>query len=92
LLFAVGGVVLAGGQTDAPRLGGLVADRIVLSGACSAIRPCRGSGRRSQPGLIGYWPADDIVPNFIPAAGQLDVAIVLRRILWASVDPLLDEY
>jgi len=42
--------------------------------------------------LVGYWPADDIVPNFIPAAGQLDVAIVLRRILWASVDPLLDEY
>lgn len=88
---------LAGRRADARALAGFIPDCIVL------FRRLLGDDRVPRRGkllliaLVGYLAMPfDLVPDFIPVAGQLDdaivVAIVLRTVLRAGGPLLLQEH
>jgi uncharacterized membrane protein YkvA (DUF1232 family) len=90
-------LVLAGRRTDARALAGFIPDCIVL------VRRLLGDERvpRSRKLLLGALLAYlampfDLVPDFIPVAGQLDdaivTALVLRAVLRSGGDGLLREH
>jgi uncharacterized membrane protein YkvA (DUF1232 family) len=90
-------LVLAGRRTDARALAGFIPDCIVL------VRRLLGDERvpRSRKLLLGALLAYlampfDVVPDFIPVAGQLDdaivTALVLRAVLRSGGDALLREH
>jgi uncharacterized membrane protein YkvA (DUF1232 family) len=90
-------LLLAGRRQDARALAGFVPDCIVL------FRRLLGDDRVPRRSklllavLIGYLAMPfDLVPDFIPVAGQLDdaiiVAIVLRTLLRAGGPDLLREH
>ena len=94
---AVLALVLAGRRTDARALAGFIPDCIVL------VRRLLGDERvpRSRKLLLGALLAYlampfDLVPDFIPVAGQLDdaivTALVLRAVLRSGGDSLLREH
>jgi uncharacterized membrane protein YkvA (DUF1232 family) len=94
---AVLALVLAGRRTDARALAGFIPDCIVL------VRRLLGDERvpRSRKLLLGVLLAYlampfDVVPDFIPVAGQLDdaivTALVLRAVLRSGGDALLREH
>ena len=107
LLYALGGAlalylavvlafVVAGRRTDARALAGFVPDCVVLF--TRLLRdPC--VPRRSKllvAALIPYLALPfDLIPDFIPVAGQLDdailVAFVLRRVVRRTDPELLRE-
>jgi len=95
--LAVLALVLAGRRTDARALAGFVGDSVVL------IRRLLGDPRvpwrhKLLLGAIAVYLAMpiDLVPDFIPVAGQLDdailLALVLRRVLRACGEGLLREH
>ena len=90
-------LVLAGRRSDARALAGFIPDCVVL--VRRLIRDDRVPlGRKLLLlGLVGYLAMPlDLVPDFIPVAGQLDdvilVALVLRRLLRAGGEPLVREH
>ena len=92
----VGLLVVAGRRDDARALATLIPDCIVLVGRL--VRDPRVSRRRKALlfALAGYLVLPfDLVPDFIPVAGQLDdavvVALVLRSILRGGGEPLIRE-
>jgi uncharacterized membrane protein YkvA (DUF1232 family) len=99
LLYALAVVALiaAGRRTDARALAGFVPDCAVL------FKRLLGDPRVPRPkkallavAMLYLASPIDLVPDFIPIAGQLDdallVAIVLRSVLRASGEPLLREH
>jgi uncharacterized membrane protein YkvA (DUF1232 family) len=90
-------LVMAGRRRDARALAGFIPDCVVL------VRRLLGDDRvpRSRKlllaALVGYLAMPiDLVPDFIPVAGQLDdaiiLAIVLRSVLRAGGPQLLREH
>lgn len=89
-------LVLAGRRGDARALATFIPDCIVL--VTRLARDERVPRRRKLLllALVGYLALPfDLVPDFIPVAGQLDdalfVALVLRRFVRAGGEPLLRE-
>jgi len=75
-------LVLAGRRSDARALAGFIPDYLVLVRAL--LRDPRVPRRRKLllGGLVAYLLMPiDLVPDFIPVAGQLDDAIVLALVL-----------
>ena len=91
------GLVVAGRREDARALATFIPDCLVL---LSRLLKDRRVPRRRKlliAGLVGYLALPfDLVPDFIPVAGQLDdvivVALVLRRFLRAGGEPLVREH
>ncbi len=78
----IAGLLVAGRRTDARAWAGFIPDCIVL------VKRLMGDPRvpRSRKLLLGALVAYlalpiDLVPDFIPVAGQLDDAIVVARVL-----------
>ena len=89
-------LVLAGRRTDARALAGFIPDCIVLFRRLLADSRISGWRKAAVFALIGYLAMPfDLVPDFIPVAGQLDdaiiVALVLRTVLRGMTPPLLRE-
>ena len=91
------GLVVAGRREDARALATFIPDCIVL--LSRLLRDPRVPRRRKLllVGLVGYLALPfDLVPDFIPVAGQLDdalvVAFVLRRFLRSGGEPLVREH
>ena len=92
----VGWLVLAGRREDARAFATFIPDCIVL--VTRLAREPRVSRRRKLQlaALVGYLALPfDLVPDFIPVAGQLDdaiiVALVLRSFVRSSGEPLIRE-
>jgi uncharacterized membrane protein YkvA (DUF1232 family) len=91
------GLVVAGRREDARALATFIPDCIVL--VSRLLRDSRVPRRRKLllAGLVGYLALPfDLVPDFIPVAGQLDdvlvVAFVLRRFLRSGGEQLVREH
>jgi uncharacterized membrane protein YkvA (DUF1232 family) len=89
-------LVAAGRREDARAFATFIPDCIVL--VTRLTRDSRVPRRRKLLllGLIGYLALPfDLVPDFIPVAGQLDdaivVALVLRHLVRAGGEPLIRE-
>jgi uncharacterized membrane protein YkvA (DUF1232 family) len=99
LLYAalVIALVIAGRRESARALAGFIPDCIVL---CSRLLGDQRVPRRKKALLValtGYLALPfDLVPDFIPVAGQLDdvviVALVLRSLLRGGGEPLVREH
>lgn len=90
-------LVLAGRRTDARALAGFIPDCIVLFRRLLADQRVPRSRKLLLAALIGYLAMPfDLVPDFIPVAGQLDdaiiVALVLRTVLRSAGADLLREH
>jgi uncharacterized membrane protein YkvA (DUF1232 family) len=92
----VGWFVAVGRREDARALATFIPDCVVL--VTRLARDPRVPRRRKLLllGLIGYLALPfDLVPDFIPVAGQLDdaiiVALVLRHFVRADGEPLIRE-
>ena len=90
-------LVALGRRADARALATLIPDCVVL--ATRLVRDPRVPRRRKLLliGLAGYLAMPfDLVPDFIPVAGQLDdaivVAFVLRSFVRSGGEPLLREH
>ena len=87
-------LVLAGRRESARALAGFIPDCVVL---CSRLLRDPRVPRRKKLlliGLVGYLALPfDLVPDFIPIAGQLDdvivVALVVRSLLRGGGEPLV---
>jgi uncharacterized membrane protein YkvA (DUF1232 family) len=89
-------LVAAGRRSDARAFARFIPDCVVL--VTRLARDPRVPRRRKLLllGLVGYLALPfDLVPDFIPVAGQLDdaivVAFVLRRLIRAGGEPLIRE-
>jgi uncharacterized membrane protein YkvA (DUF1232 family) len=96
-LALVVGLVVVGRRDDARALATFVPDCIVL--VSRLLGDSRVSRRRKLllVGVVGYLALPfDLVPDFIPVAGQLDdvlvVAFVLRHFLRSGGEPLVREH
>ena len=96
-LAFVAALFAAGRREDARALAGFIPDCIVL--LSRLMRDPRVPRRRKLllAALVGYLALPfDLVPDFIPVAGQLDdvliVAFVLRRFLRTGGDQLVREH
>jgi uncharacterized membrane protein YkvA (DUF1232 family) len=96
-LALVGGLFLVGRREEARALATFIPDCIVL--VSRLLRDERVPRRRKLllVALIGYLALPfDLVPDFVPVAGQLDdvlvVAFVLRRFLRSGGEPLVREH
>ena len=90
-------LVLAGRRTDARALAGFIPDCVVLFKRLLADPRVPRRQKVLVGALIGYLAMPiDLVPDFIPVAGQLDDAIVmafvLRRVLRTAGDSVLGEH
>jgi uncharacterized membrane protein YkvA (DUF1232 family) len=106
LLFGIGvlayvglvlALVLAGRRGDARALAGLVPDCVVLFRRLIGDPRVPRSRKLLLAGLVAYLASPiDLVPDFIPVAGQLDdaivVALVLRIVLRGSGEDLVSEH
>jgi uncharacterized membrane protein YkvA (DUF1232 family) len=89
--------VVAGRRGDARALAGFIPDCVVLVKRLLGDRRVR---RRDKLllGLLAVYLASpiDLVPDFIPVAGQLDdailMALVLRKVLRSTDEALLREH
>ena len=94
---AVVGLIVAGRRGDAAALARFIPDCVVLFKRLLGDRRVSGWRRAAVVGLIAYlaFPID-LIPDFIPAAGQLDdaiaVALVLRIVLRSGGPALLREH
>ena len=89
-------LVAVGRRNDARALATFIPDCIVL--VTRLVRDPRVARRRKLLllGLVGYLALPfDLVPDFIPLAGQLDdaiiVALVLRHLIRGGGEPLVRE-
>jgi len=96
-LALVGGLFLLGRREEGRALATFIADCIVL--VSRLLRDERVPRRRKLllAAVVGYLALPfDLIPDFIPVAGQLDdvlvVAFVLRRILRSGGEPLVREH
>jgi hypothetical protein len=94
--FAVA-LLLVGRREEARALAGFIPDCIILIGRL--MRDERVPRRRKLllAALVGYLALPfDLIPDFVPVAGQLDdvliVAFILRRFLRSGGDQLVREY
>ncbi len=90
-------LVFAGRRSDARALAGFIPDCIVLFRRLLADSRISGWRRGTILALIGYLALPvDLIPDFIPVAGQLDdaiiVALVLRTVLRGMTPALLREH
>lgn len=90
-------LVLASRRTDARALAGFIPDCIVLFKRLLADPRVPRRQKLLVGALTGYLAMPiDLVPDFIPVAGQLDdaivVAFVLRHVLRTAGDSLLGEH
>jgi uncharacterized membrane protein YkvA (DUF1232 family) len=90
-------LLLAGRRQDARALARFIPDCLVLFHGLLADDRVPRRSRLLLVALIGYLAMPfDLVPDFIPVAGQLDdaiiVAIVLRSVLRAGGPELLREH
>lgn len=89
-------LVLLGRRGDARALATLIPDCIVLVGRLARDPRVPRSRKLLLLGLVGYLALPfDLVPDFIPVAGQLDdaiiVALVLRSIVRSGGEGLIRE-
>ena len=89
-------LVLLGRRGDARALATLIPDCIVLVGRLARDPRVPRSRKLLLLGLVGYLALPfDLVPDFIPVAGQLDdaiiVALVLRSIVRSGGEDLIRE-
>ena len=99
LLWAVivVGLLLAGRRTDARALARFIPDCLVLTKRLLADPRVPRRRKLLLVGLLGYLALPfDLVPDFIPIAGQLDdvivVALVLRSFVRADGGALVHEH
>lgn len=90
-------LIAAGRRTDTRALARFIPDCIVLLGRLVADPRVPRSRKTLLALVIAYLATPlDLVPDFIPVAGQLDdaiiVALVLRSVFRASGPELLDEH
>jgi len=95
--LAVLALVLAGRRSDARAFAGFLPDCVVLLRRLLADPRVPRRHKLALGALVAYLAMPiDLVPDFIPVAGQLDDAIllmvVLRRVLRGSGDALLREH
>jgi len=95
--LAVGLLVALGRRGDARTLAGFIPDCVVLVGRLAADPRVPRRAKLLLALLAGYLALPfDLVPDFIPVAGQLDdaiiVALVLRIVVRASGRELLDDH
>jgi uncharacterized membrane protein YkvA (DUF1232 family) len=96
-LALVVALLLAGRRTDARALAGFVPDCVILFKRMLADSRVSGWRKALIIALIAYLAMPiDLVPDFIPVAGQLDdaivVALVLRTLLRSGGAELLREH
>lgn len=96
-LAFVGVLLLLGRRQDARAWAGFVPDCVVLFRRLSADDRVSRPRKLLIAGLVGYLALPfDLVPDFIPVAGQLDdaiiVALVLRTVLRGAGPGLLREH
>ena len=89
-------LLLARRRQNAPALAGFIPDCLVLFRRLLSDQRVPRRSKLLLAGLIGYLAMPfDLVPDFIPVAGQLDdaiiVAVVLRTLLRAGGPDLLRE-
>lgn len=94
---AVAALVAAGRGTDARALAGFIPDCLVLMKRLLADPRVPRRRKLLLVGLLGYLALPfDLVPDFIPIAGQLDdvivVGLVLRSLVRADSGQLLREH
>ena len=83
---AVSGLALAGRRTDARALAGFIPDCLVLMRRLLADPRVPRRRKLLLLGLIGYLALPfDLVPDFIPIAGQLDDVLIVGLVLRAFV-------
>ena len=93
----VAALAVAGRRTQARALAGFVPDCLVLFRRLAADRRLPRAHRGLLLALAGYLALPfDLVPDFIPVAGQLDdaivVALVLRAVLRGGGRELVEEH
>jgi uncharacterized membrane protein YkvA (DUF1232 family) len=93
----IAALVLAGRRSDARSLAGSIPDCVVLFKRLLADPRVARWRKATVAGLIVYLAMPiDVVPDFIPVAGQLDdaivVVLVLRTVLRSQGEPLLREH
>lgn len=96
-LSFVGFLLLNGQREDARALAGFIPDCLVLVGRLLSDRRVARRHKLLLLGLLAYLALPfDIVPDFIPVAGQLDdvivAAYVLRRFVRGGGEPLVREH
>ena len=89
-------LVACGRRADARALAGFIPDCLVLVGRLARDDRVPRRHKLLLLGLAGYLALPfDLVPDFIPVAGQLDdaivAALVLRHLIRAGGEPLLRE-
>ena len=90
-------LLLVGRRQEARALAGFIPDCIVLVSRLMADKRVRRRQKVLLAALVGYLALPfDLVPDFVPIAGQLDdvlvVALVLRRVLRSVGDQLVREH
>jgi uncharacterized membrane protein YkvA (DUF1232 family) len=96
-LLLVVALLLLGRRADARAVAGLIPDCLVMLRRLGRDERVGRRGRLVLLGLAGYLAMPlDLVPDFIPVAGQLDDALVaalaLRYVLRAAGPALLREH
>jgi uncharacterized membrane protein YkvA (DUF1232 family) len=96
-LAAVLALVIVGRSTDARALAGFIPDCVVLFRRLLSDPRVAWWRKALLAGLIAYLAVPiDVIPDFIPVAGQLDdaiiIALVLRIVLRTSGESLLREH
>lgn len=108
VLIAIGSIILVwasfvlvllmvGRREEGRALAGFIPDCLVLVGRLIADPRVPRRRKLLFLGLVGYLALPfDLVPDFIPVAGQLDdvvvVALVLRRFLRSGGEPLVRQH
>jgi len=93
----VAALILAGRRQDARAIAGFIPDCIVLFRRLLSDNRVPRRSKLLLTALVGYLAMPfDLIPDFIPVAGQLDdaiiVALVLRSVLRAGGPQLLQEH
>jgi uncharacterized membrane protein YkvA (DUF1232 family) len=96
-LALVVALLLVGRRAEAHALAGFIPDCIVLVSRLMTDERVPRRHKLLLAALVGYLALPfDLVPDFIPVAGQLDdvliVALVLRRFLRSGGDQLVREH
>src|SRR5919201_461811 len=96
-LALVLGLLIAGRRAEARALAGFIPDCLVLIGRLLSDPRVPRRQKLLLTGLVGYLALPfDLVPDFIPVAGQLDdalvVGLVLRRFLRSGGEQLIRQH